>query len=86
MELADGVDLLLHDAQFTAAELASRPSFGHSAADYAVGLAERAAVGRVLMFHHDPNRTDDAVDALVAAWADASVDVDAAREGETICW
>ena len=31
-ELTDGVDVLLHDAQFTAAELADRPHFGHSAA------------------------------------------------------
>jgi phosphoribosyl 1,2-cyclic phosphodiesterase len=86
MELVEGVDLLVHDAQFTAAELASRPQFGHSAVGYAVGLAERATVGRVLLFHHDPNRTDHGVDALVAACAGAAVDVDAAREGDTICW
>ena len=86
MELAEGVDLLLHDAQFTAAELASRPQFGHSAVDYAVGLAERAAVGRLLLFHHDPSRTDDEVDAACVRCADAAVDVDAAREGDTICW
>ena len=41
-ELADGVDVLLHDAQFTAAELAARPHFGHSA----VGL--RGGPGRAL--------------------------------------
>ncbi|HWM18114.1 MAG TPA: MBL fold metallo-hydrolase [Ilumatobacteraceae bacterium] len=86
MELAEGVDLLLHDAQFTAAELASRPQFGHSAVGYAVRLAERAKVGRVLLFHHDPSRTDDEVDALVAELASNVVDVDAAREGDTICW
>ena len=64
-ELADGVDVLLHDAQFTAAELADRPHFGHSAADYAVALAERCHVDRLLLYHHDPDRTDDEVDALV---------------------
>lgn len=84
MELAEGVDLLLHDAQFTAVELESRASFGHSAVGYAVGLAERAGVGRVLLFHHDPGRTDDEVDALVASCADGPVDVDAARECDTI--
>ena len=82
--LVEGVDLLLHDAQFTAAELASRARFGHSAVDYAVGLAERAAVGRLLLFHHDPSRTDDEVEALVAACAGAAVDVVAACEGDTI--
>jgi phosphoribosyl 1,2-cyclic phosphodiesterase len=84
IELAQGVDLLLHDAQFTAAELQPRASFGHSAVDYAVRLAERAAASRVLLFHHDPSRTDDEVDGLVARCADAAVDVDAAREGDTI--
>ena len=64
-ELTDGVDVLLHDAQFTAAELADRPHFGHSAADYAVALAERCHVDRLLLYHHDPDRTDDEVDALV---------------------
>ncbi len=39
--LADGVDLLLHDAQYTAAELACRPISGTRAVDYAVALAER---------------------------------------------
>jgi phosphoribosyl 1,2-cyclic phosphodiesterase len=85
MELVEGVDVLLHDAQFTAAELASRPQFGHSALDYAVALAERGNVGRLLLYHHDPNRTDDEVDAIVAACAGAAIDVDAAREGDTIC-
>lgn len=86
MELARGVDLLLHDAQFTAVELAARPHFGHSAVDYAVGLAERCAVGQLLLFHHDPSRTDDEVDALVKACAGASVSVVAAREGDSVRW
>ena len=84
MGLVDGVDLLLHDAQFTAVELASSPRFGHSAVDYAVRLAERGSVGRLLLFHHDPSRTDDEVDALVATFAGAAVDVGAACEGDTI--
>jgi phosphoribosyl 1,2-cyclic phosphodiesterase len=84
MELVDGVDLLLHDAQFTATELQSRQGFGHSAVDYAVALAERGAVGRLLLFHHDVNRTDDEVDALVAGCAGAAIDVAAAREGDTV--
>jgi phosphoribosyl 1,2-cyclic phosphodiesterase len=85
-ELAEGVDVLLHDAQYTAAELAARPQFGHSAVGYAVGLAEHAKVGCLLLFHHDPSRTDNDVDAIVAACAGGPVDVDVAREGDTICW
>ena len=85
MILAHGVDLLIHDAQHTAAELPSRASFGHSAVDYAVGLAERAGARSVLLFHHDPDRTDRQVDALVAHLASSSpVPVAAAVEGTTI--
>lgn len=66
VQLADGVDLLIHDAQYTADELPSRRRFGHAAADYALLLGERCGVGRVVLFHHDPSRRDDEVDALVA--------------------
>ena len=83
-ELADGVDVLLHDAQFTAAELAARPHFGHSAIDYAVALAERCHVGRLLLYHHDPDRTDDEVDALVERYRSSEVTVAAAVEGDVI--
>lgn len=63
-ELASGVDVLLHDAQYVASEWAERHSFGHSTVDYAVGLAEAAGVGRLVLFHHDPARTDAEVVAL----------------------
>ena len=83
MELAVGVDVLLHDAQFNAAELASRPHYGHSRR-VRRRVAPRGGVGRLMLFHHDPGRTDDEVDAIVTGYADAAVEVDAAREGETI--
>jgi phosphoribosyl 1,2-cyclic phosphodiesterase len=82
--LADGVDLLIHDAQHTADELPSRALFGHSAADYAVRLGERSGAKAVLLFHHDPSRTDEQVDAIVASFAGASVPVTAAAEGDII--
>jgi phosphoribosyl 1,2-cyclic phosphodiesterase len=85
MDLCTGVDLLIHDAQYTASELPFRVSFGHSAADYAVGLARHCGVGRVLLFHHDPDRTDTEVAAIERAMRRGEdVSVDAAREGETI--
>lgn len=84
MALAEDVDVLVHDAQHTAAELPARAALGHSAADYAVRLAERAGARSVLLFHHDPHRTDDAVDAMVAGFAGAPVPVTAAAEGTTV--
>ena len=84
LDLARDVDVLLHDAQYTAAELPERAAFGHSAVDYAVGLAERAGARRLLLFHHDPPRTDDAIDEIVRAHQRPRVDVQAAAEGAVI--
>ena len=84
LSLADGVDVLLHDAQHTADELPSRVHFGHSAIDYAVRLGELAAAKSVLLFHHDPSRTDAELDAIVASFAQRSVPVAAAAEGMTL--
>jgi ribonuclease BN (tRNA processing enzyme) len=81
LELASGVDVLVHDAQHTAGEFAVKRDWGHSAIDYAVGLGAEAGAGKVVLFHHDPPRTDDQLDAIVAALADAPVEVIAAREG-----
>lgn len=65
VELATGVDILVHDAQYTRAELPARTAFGHAAADYAVGLATDVGARQVLLFHHDPSRTDDAAGELL---------------------
>ncbi|MEP7201279.1 MAG: MBL fold metallo-hydrolase [Ilumatobacteraceae bacterium] len=85
MDLCRGVDLLIHDSQYTASELPFRIHFGHSAANYAVGLAKECGVGRVLLFHHDPERTDAEVAAIERALrVGEDITVDAAREGTTI--
>ncbi|MGI8685473.1 MAG: MBL fold metallo-hydrolase [Acidimicrobiales bacterium] len=81
MALATGADVLIHDAQHTAAEFCPKAHFGHSAVEYAVGLAEAAGAGRLVLFHHDPQRTDDELDAIVATHQHASVPVSAAAEG-----
>jgi phosphoribosyl 1,2-cyclic phosphodiesterase len=84
LELARDADVLLHDAQYTAAELPARAAFGHSAIDYAVGLAERAHVRSLLLFHHDPPRTDTEVDEIVRDHQRPDLDVAAAAEGMVI--
>ncbi|HYS20635.1 MAG TPA: MBL fold metallo-hydrolase, partial [Gemmatimonadales bacterium] len=82
--LARGADLLIHDAQLTKAEAAALPSSGHSAVEYAVGLAEAAGARRLLLFHHDPARTDDQIDLIVAAHRGNAIKVEAAAEGTVI--
>jgi phosphoribosyl 1,2-cyclic phosphodiesterase len=72
VELAQGVDLLIHDAQYTPAELPARVDWGHAAAPYCLTLAKHCGVGKVVMYHHDPSRTDDQVVALHAQIANGS--------------
>jgi phosphoribosyl 1,2-cyclic phosphodiesterase len=62
--LADDVDVLLHDSQFTEDEYPERVGWGHSSVAHAVGFARKANVGRLILFHHDPDRTDAEVDRL----------------------
>jgi len=84
-QLVEGADVLVHDGQYTAAELPARGSFGHAAAEYAAGLGGAFGVGRVLLFHHDPARTDDEVKHLLAGVrAVTSVRVDAACEDDVV--
>lgn len=63
-ELVRGVDLLLHDGQYTAAEEATARAYGHATIEAALDLADRCGVGRLLLTHHDPGRGDDELDAL----------------------
>jgi phosphoribosyl 1,2-cyclic phosphodiesterase len=80
LDLADHADLLVHDASLLPGELAAQASFGHAAADYGVGLARRAGVRRVLLFHHGPDRTDDQLDELGRRLAGPGVPVTVAVE------
>ncbi len=65
LELADGVDLLIHDAQYTRDEFAERSQWGHCTVDYAVLVAKEAGARRLALYHHDPGHDDEQVDRLV---------------------
>lgn len=84
LALAQGCDLLIHDSQYTVDELPPRILWGHSSTGYAVGLAAAADVAQLLLFHHEPSRTDDALDAIVAGLDQSAVPVVAAAEGMVI--
>jgi ribonuclease BN (tRNA processing enzyme) len=68
----DGVDVLIHDAMFTAEELERHRGWGHSSYQEAVELAASAGVKRLVLFHHRPERDDDALDQLVERASDAA--------------
>lgn len=84
VELARGADWLLYDSQFTDEQYARFPHWGHSTASQAREIAEAAGVRELLLFHHDPHRSDDAIDRIVAAQraeAAPGLVVSAAHEG-----
>jgi phosphoribosyl 1,2-cyclic phosphodiesterase len=82
--------LLIHDAQYLREEYAAKVGWGHSPVEYVVDVAGAAEVRRLALFHHDPTRTDDAVDALVARAHERAREIGftgelfAAAEGATI--
>lgn len=84
VDLAAGVDLLIHDAQYTAEELPELSSLGHSCAEYAIGLAEAAGARQVCLFHHAPRRTDSELEELAARYAGLPVPVITAADGLTV--
>lgn len=85
-ELCTGADLLIHDAQYTRAEFAQKSDWGHCTADYARWVADDCQVDTFAMFHHDPGRTDDQLDALTEAIIERATytNVVTAREGLTL--
>jgi phosphoribosyl 1,2-cyclic phosphodiesterase len=82
--LCQDADLLLHDAQYTTEQLDTHGDFGHSTVDYAVGLAQATNVTQLLLFHHEPTRTDAQIDAILAGLPRTAFRVRAAAEGSVI--
>jgi phosphoribosyl 1,2-cyclic phosphodiesterase len=83
--IAEDADLLLHDAQYSEDEYPDRLGWGHSSLSDAVAFARAAGSSRLVLFHHDPARGDDALEGFAAeARALAAGDLEpptAAREG-----
>ncbi len=65
LELCDGADLVVHDAQYTDAELRQKEDWGHSSIGYAVHVAREAGAKRLALFHHDPSHDDVMLDQLL---------------------
>jgi phosphoribosyl 1,2-cyclic phosphodiesterase/DNA-binding response OmpR family regulator len=87
VEFLAGADLLIHDAQYTAAEYAEKVGWGHSPVESVVAAARAAGARRLVLFHHDPLRDDAALDQVVAAarrQGGSALEVTAAAEGQTL--
>src|SRR4030042_912572 len=97
LKMAQGVDVLIYDAQYTPEEYSGikgipRFDWGHSTFEYAVDTAIEAKVGRLVLFHHDPEHDDIDVDNILrraierktSKSAQHTMLIDAAEEGQVI--
>ncbi|MFN0146057.1 MAG: MBL fold metallo-hydrolase [Dehalococcoidia bacterium] len=66
-DLAEGVDLLIHDAQYTDEEYVERVGWGHSTFGQAVAFARLSGARHLVSFHHDPAHTDQMLDEAAAS-------------------
>jgi len=90
VEFLRGADLLIHDAQYLAAEYPQKKGWGHSTVEYVIDVALAAGVKQLALYHHDPTRTDEEIDVIVARARDyvsetgLALEVMAAREGAEV--
>jgi phosphoribosyl 1,2-cyclic phosphodiesterase len=87
-DIARHADVLLHDGQYRDHEYPTHVGWGHSSISDAMEFANKADVGRLVLFHHDPYHTDDELDATLgearANWPGMEARVCLAHEGMTI--
>ncbi len=85
-----GVDVLIADTSYTRQEFPAKRGWGHGSFDTSIAYARQARVGALYCTHHEPTRSDD---ALEAAFAQALQDnpgpeggpaIRLAREGDCI--
>ncbi len=85
-----GADVLIHDTQYTKKEYETgKLGWGHSSYEHAINAAHKAGVKKLILFHHDPNRTDQQLDELEALYKSriagkTEMQVMMAREGLVI--
>ena len=91
-EVASGfaeADLLCLDAQYTPEEYEGirgmrKRGWGHSTVTDAAEIARTIGAKRLVLFHHDPARTDDAVEQMAERARSIFAGAEPAREGKRI--
>jgi phosphoribosyl 1,2-cyclic phosphodiesterase len=89
VQLAEGADLLIYDAQYdddeyTGRNGAPRTGWGHSTFSEGVRVAAAASVRCLALYHHDPGHSDEKIRAIEAAARALRPSTFACREGQTI--
>jgi len=90
VDFLQGCDVAIMDTQYTDEEYAKHIGWGHSPVDSVVSLALDANVGKLVLFHHDPNHDDAMIDKIVehahalVAKSGKPMEVEGAQEGAEI--
>lgn len=78
-------DVVVYDTMFDHDAYLEKMTWGHSYPEYALAMARRAGVDRLVLFHHEPDAADDVLDERAARFAaEVAPRVRLAREGETL--
>jgi phosphoribosyl 1,2-cyclic phosphodiesterase len=91
-DFARGADLLIHDATYTPEEYVNKVGWGHSHYRFALEVAEKARVKRLMLFHHDQTHSDRQIDHIVRECRreikrlDHKFECGAAAEGMELTW
>ena len=64
LELIAGADLVIYDSMYTDAEYGTYVGWGHSTWQEGVRLCKAAGVKKLVVFHHDPEHTDEVLDGI----------------------
>ncbi len=83
-ELAEKADVLIYDAQYTPEEYAGKVGWGHSTWEAGVRIAKEVGVKELVLFHHDPDHDDFAIDSILQAARREFPNTHAAMEGMEI--
>ena len=86
---AHGADVLIYDAMYTPEEYRGESGppkigWGHSTWEAGVRTAQRAGVGTLVLFHHDPGRADEGLETILGLARKHHPNTRIAREGETL--
>lgn len=90
VDFVGDVDVLIHDAMFTAREYEHRVGWGHSTFQQNLDLAAECGAKKLLFFHHAPDRDDAELSEIAARCEDIagaggkSFVLDVASEGDDI--
>ena len=83
-----GVDVLIADCSYTDAEYPAKKGWGHGTFGTSIQSARKAGAKVLFCTHHEPTRSDDALEAVFKDALDSSgtagsnLDIRLAREGE----